>query len=227
MSKIPEIVIGGDVHGHIQSYVNRVSPFEYSIQVGDMGFNYSGLNVLNPKKHVFIGGNHDNYYDYYNQPHALGDYGTYTIGGATFFYIRGAHSIDAAYRIQYEMDTGIKTHWSEEILPKTAFDLAIQQYAVTKPEIMITHTAPNKTARMMGDLRSIQTLQRYGHDASTYREPTQDALQVCLDIHQPKLWFFGHFHRSLDFQMYQYNTRFVCVNELELANLSVYMRNYL
>lgn len=51
----------GDVHGHLDSYVQVAEQARCSLQVGDMGFDYKGLDGLDPELHRFIGGNHDNY----------------------------------------------------------------------------------------------------------------------------------------------------------------------
>ena len=52
--------IVGDVHGKFDGYINLIKDCEYSLQVGDMGFNYEQLSALNPSKHQFMGGNQDN-----------------------------------------------------------------------------------------------------------------------------------------------------------------------
>ena len=51
----------GDVHGYTKDYINLVEKATFSIQLGDMGFDYEELYDLDPYSHVFIGGNHDNY----------------------------------------------------------------------------------------------------------------------------------------------------------------------
>jgi len=55
------IRIFGDVHGNIEDYVLCTKQAPSSVQLGDMGFDYSSLNELDPRFHVFVGGNHDNY----------------------------------------------------------------------------------------------------------------------------------------------------------------------
>jgi hypothetical protein len=53
----------GDVHGYYQEYYKVVSMMPYSFQLGDMGMDYTELNEaeLDPFRHVFISGNHDDY----------------------------------------------------------------------------------------------------------------------------------------------------------------------
>lgn len=53
--------IVGDVHQHYKMYESAVKDVPYSIQLGDMGMNYAGFPKLDPSRHVFIGGNHDDY----------------------------------------------------------------------------------------------------------------------------------------------------------------------
>jgi hypothetical protein len=104
----------GDVHGKFQDYIALTKECDYSIQVGDMGFDYSELRVLSKDDHKFIGGNHDNYDKYYGSPHALGstitigmgkDFGIATHGGLDFFFLRGGFSIDWKQR-QKELSNG-------------------------------------------------------------------------------------------------------------------------
>lgn len=51
----------GDIHGHYQMYGAVVQDVPCSFQVGDMGLDYSHFPVLDASRHVFIGGNHDDY----------------------------------------------------------------------------------------------------------------------------------------------------------------------
>jgi len=53
----------GDVHGHYTTYYEIVSKMPCSFQLGDMGMDYADLNDagLDPSRHVFISGNHDDY----------------------------------------------------------------------------------------------------------------------------------------------------------------------
>ena len=95
---VPVVRIVGDVHGRIGAYKRTISTAAYSVQLGDMGFrnHYKILKYANidASRHVFIPSNHD---DYRHLPaHALGLYGTYTFGPASFFWVRGAESPDAS-----------------------------------------------------------------------------------------------------------------------------------
>jgi hypothetical protein len=48
---------------------------------------------------------------------------------------------------------------------------------------------------------------------------TSQALQSMLEIHQPDIWIFGHYHVAREFQTLKYETKFVCVPELGTYDL--------
>jgi hypothetical protein len=96
------LTVIGDVHQKYGGYVVKTEKAEHSLQLGDMGFDYRYLTqYIDPERHKFFGGNHENYDTLLNDPpkHCIGDYGMYTHGGTPFFYIRGGYSIDLHYRI--------------------------------------------------------------------------------------------------------------------------------
>jgi len=203
--------ITGDVHGLVEKYVEGVqsSGCEYSLQVGDMGFYYESLENLDFHSHKFIGGNHDNY-DYYSScPHALGDFGSYSLGPLDFYFIRGAFSIDMKARIMHERQTGFVSWWKDEQLGLDNQLLALSSYKASKPRVMITHTCPTEIAKHIG---SPGALKAFGFNPDTFATETQVLLQDCFDSYRPDVWIFGHFHRTIDFQ-YK-GTRFICLGEL-------------
>lgn len=85
------IRITGDCHGKIDQYVDDIlnSNCSGSLQVGDMGFDYKKLNILDSSVHKFYGGNHENYDLYENCPYSLGDYGFYELLDFSFFLLGG------------------------------------------------------------------------------------------------------------------------------------------
>jgi hypothetical protein len=95
----------GDVHGYIRaddkkdgrSYLHLIRNADHSLQIGDMGFDYSPLKRVDPSKHRILAGNHDNYDAL--TPHFLGDYGVYSFPNFEFFYVRGGFSIDRHLRV--------------------------------------------------------------------------------------------------------------------------------
>ena len=50
----------GDVHGYLADYAMSAEVLRYSLQLGDLAFNYDGIK-LDPNHHKFLPGNHDNY----------------------------------------------------------------------------------------------------------------------------------------------------------------------
>lgn len=201
-----KITILGDVHGkyrRMHEIIREKDRHEYIVQIGDLGFDFSTLDNVDPKKFVIVGGNHDNYSKIINIPHYLGDYGyMVNFNGIDFFYYRGAYSIDKQYRT-----IGIDW-WSEEQVFVEQFMKARELYRSIKPDIMLTHDCP-------------ETISPYLLDPHTqmYQNQTGYFLQELFNIHQPKSWYFGHYHKS--WQMTVNGTNFRCLNELETCSLEI------
>lgn len=232
------LMIVGDVHGHYQEYLETIQLANYSLQLGDLGFNYTPLIISgewSPTHHKLLPGNHDNYsirqvhsidphaaqvldpygkyvvnhgivYTYTHLPeNFIGNYGVWKVpetkpGGAygdSIFFVRGAWSIDFAYR------TLGRDIWVNEELTQEEFERAIQLYAEIKPSIVVTHTCPQEVEKHLilgfSDGRPIKTR-------------TGDGLQRMYEIHKPKLWIFGHHHQEFDRIMD--GCRFVCLDEM-------------
>jgi predicted phosphodiesterase len=199
------ITLIGDCHGKYKRYheiIRKKDRHEYTIQLGDFGFDYTTLKNVDPKNHVFIGGNHDQYDIINDVPNYLGDYGyVNNFNGIDFFFFRGAYSIDRQYRT-----IGIDW-WENEQVSIDQFMKARELYRETKPDLVITHDCPQDIAAQM-----LHMGQR------TYENITSWALQELYNIHQPKLWFFGHWHRSKTIQ--HGKTKFMCLDELETYQLT-------
>ena len=198
------ITLIGDLHGKYEKYhriLSRQEENPYTLQVGDFGFRYDTLKNVDSTRHLILPGNHDNYAACYNYPHFLGDYGYTSLNRIEFFYYRGAYSIDRQYRT-----IGIDW-WENEQVNIDQFMKARELYRSIKPEVMITHDCPQDIA-----LQMLEPGQR------AYENITSWALQELYNIHQPKLWFYGHWHRSVKIQ--HGNTQFVCLNELETYTLT-------
>jgi Calcineurin-like phosphoesterase len=198
------ITLIGDVHGKYKRYheiIREKDRHPHTIQLGDFGFDYRTLDNVDPKNHVFVGGNHDNYDKINSVPNYLGDYG-YTVDfhGIDFFFYRGAYSVDRQYRT-----IGIDW-WEQEQLNIESFMKARELYRNTKPDIMLTHDCPQAIAMQM-----LKPGDRMFENNTTW------ALQELLNIHQPKMWFFGHWHHSRQIQYG--DTKFVCLDELETYKL--------
>ena len=206
----------GDVHGDIPEYVKIANEAEYSIQVGDLGFDYSGMN-LDPNKHFVVAGNHDNYETdedgkFINQPsNFLGDYGLKEIPGlGDVFFLRGGYSIDQADR------TPKYNYWREEELSYQKMYEAIGFYQIHKPNFVVTHECP------------VEVIDRVSTTKIWNGEPvkpstTAKLLQVLFDIHKPKFWIFGHYHNSFDVVVK--GTRFICLPILGYKDFEVFFHD--
>jgi hypothetical protein len=195
------IKIIGDVHGKYQNYLNIVKNHEYTIQLGDYGFKYESLKDVDHTKHLIIGGNHDNYDICYNYPHFLSDYGyTVNFNGIDFFYYRGAYSVDRQHRT-----IGIDW-WQNEQVTIESFIEARELYRSIKPDIFLSHDCPDFMVR-----------DYIGPYARVYENITNWALGELYKIHQPKLWIHAHYHQSKT-TVYE-NTKFICLDELEIYSL--------
>lgn len=195
------ITVIGDVHGHYSQYERMARKREYTVQLGDLGFKYGCLNCLDPNNHKIVAGNHDNYNIIGEYPHYLGDYGNCSLNNIDFFFYRGAYSIDRQYRT-----IGIDW-WQQEQVDTDQFLKARELYRETKPDIVITHDCPETVSVRILDPG--QTI---------YQNMTGWALQELFNIHQPKIWLFGHYHKSWTMEIEK--TKFICLNELETINLN-------
>jgi hypothetical protein len=199
------VTLIGDVHGKYKRYheiIREKDRHPYTIQLGDFGFNYDTLKNVDPDRHKFIGGNHDNYDIVTQVPHYLGDFGNFSLNGVDFFFYRGAHSIDRMYR------TAGVDWWMQEENTIETFMEARKLYAETKPKVVLTHCCPtNIIPSLLPPFSQIM------------QSTTDWALQELYNIHQPELWIFGHYHVSRVIQNSWVDTKFVCVNELEMYHL--------
>ncbi len=193
------ITVLADVHGkykRMHEIIREKDRHEHMVQIGDLGFDFSTLNNVDPDKFKIVGGNHDNYDKIINIPHYLGDYGFTTLNGISFFFYRGAYSIDRQYRT-----IGIDW-WEEEQNNIETFMKARELYREIKPDIFLAHDCPD-----------FMVPQYIGPYAKRYENITGWALGELYKIHQPKLFIHGHYHVS---KTTQYgDTKFVCLNELE------------
>lgn len=199
------ITLLGDIHGkykRMHEVIREKDKHEYIVALGDVGFCYETLDNVDPKKFVIVGGNHEHYDKIVNIPHYLGDYGyVNNFNGFDFFFFRGAYSIDRQYRT-----IGIDW-WEQEQLKIEDFMKARELYRQIKPDVVLTHDCP-------------QSLYSYllPPEAKIYENITSWALEELFNIHQPKFWRFGHFHKS--WRKVINGTDFRCLNELETEILT-------
>lgn len=197
------ITLCGDIHGkyrRMHEIIREKDKHEFIVALGDVGFCYKTLDNVDPNKFKIVGGNHDNYDKIIHIPHYLGDYGYTKLNDVEFFYYRGAFSIDRSYRT-----IGIDW-WEDEQVSVDQFLKARDFYREIKPRIVITHDCPQNIASQMlnpGD--------------RVYENVTGWALQELLNIHEPELWFFGHWHTSKTIQYGK--TTFRCLAELEVYDV--------
>ena len=197
-----KIRIIGDIHQEFKHYFRHIGPCDRSIQIGDLALNYKMLKDVDPDKHVFFGGNHDNYDVIKQIPNNIGDFGPSPFSSKVFF-IRGAWSIDQKCRKE-----GI-SWWREEELSDLEIANAYDMYKLFKPEIMLSHECPFS---LLKHLKLDPNFARnYGYYApdSCIKTRTNLLLDGCFQTHKPKLWLFGHYHR--DFDMTIDGTRFRCL----------------
>jgi len=174
----------GDVHGQMEPYIHLASQAEYSICVGDIGFldEYKQLSQLDPSKHRFVAGNHDDYHNL--PPHSLGDFGVHTVPNfGDIFFVRGAFSIDVDYR------TPGVNWWPEEELNMVQMEACLKLYQEVKPDFVITHDAPLSIISCMG-------LPKLGPHFKLGNQRTPRLLDMLWNFHEPKTWVYGHFHRN-------------------------------
>lgn len=197
------ITLIGDVHGKYDRYhkiIRQTDRHPHTLQIGDFGFKYETLNNVDPEKHKILGGNHDNYAALPSMPHYLGDYGYSSLNGVKFFFYRGAYSIDRQHRT-----IGIDW-WEDEEVEIESFMKARELYREVKPDLVISHDCPEGISPYLLDPWS-----------KIYQNKTGWALQELFNIHQPKLWRFGHYHKK--WSMDVNGTNFKCLDELEIERM--------
>ena len=193
------MIIIGDVHSRIYKYL-EILKFTYgedTIQLGDFGFEYEHTwheHLINPQYHKILFGNHD-YLLNLHKDYAL-NYGMYK----GIFVIRGAFSIDKRIRT-----VGLDWFPNEEIDYREWCDKVIPLYEKEKPEIVVSHDCPNIAREHFWNFQK--------QDRST----TSNGLQQCFEIHQPRLWIFGH-HHNPDIDVIE-NTKFVSLDKCEVFKI--------
>lgn len=214
----------GDVHGIIshqakgRCYLSLIKKAQYSIQLGDFGFDYRHLENVDATRHKILPGNHEEYneIDSGKWPHFLSHFGVHKIplanGEMNFFYIRGGLSVDRQWRIPN------RDWFPQEQLNFEQATAAAKLYEEVKPEIVISHECPAEIIELIS-----------GNSFKLDPSYTAKLLQACYVFHQPKLWLFGHFHNNIRMHYSgrgvtacgkqidngpRNETLFICLNEL-------------
>jgi Calcineurin-like phosphoesterase len=211
------IRIIGDVHGKYTDYYRLASDAEYSIQLGDFGFDGHWGNLkrstLDPKKHRVLRGNHDTVNV---SKHDLGDYGILELDGRKIFFFRGGLSIDRVYRVGEELTGGPKTWWSEEELNLIQMLDVIKFYKKVKPDIVISHVPAQPFVEYLDGKKSSSILQKFKFHYG-FQENTILLGGHLYGIHQPKQWFSGHFHINANTKIGK--TEFTSLDELNCIDI--------
>lgn len=197
------MIIIGDIHCKVDQYFQLIKNEQSSLQVGDFGFkeehDWHLENVSNHHRVNF--GNHD-YYPYLNKPHSCGNFSY----DGTIFTIRGAHSIDRHKRLE-----SVDWFENEELNAVEQLEV-LDAYLLHKPEIVIAHDAPMfVTTELFGFPKPMDI------DYLKYKSQTRALLEHLVKEHPPKIFIFGHFHKSKD-EVIE-GTRYICLKELETFNL--------
>lgn len=195
----------GDIHANFKRYMDIVNDFDGdTIQVGDFGVGFAPVPELE-LRHRFIRGNHDNpvLCRDQNMPWSLNYIPDGMWNTNDMFFVGGALSIDQHLR------TDGLNWWRDEELSYGEFTKILADYSDLKPDVMVTHDCPESIAKQLFD----------GQGKIFLPSITRNALQAALEIHEPKLWIFGHWHQSVDVTIN--NTRFICLNELEYKDIEI------
>lgn len=202
----------GDVHGKTNEYLSLAKQADYSIQLGDLSFNYDFLSELNSDNHKVIPGNHDNYEvndngDFINHTnHFLGDFGTYSLSGLDFFFIRGGNSIDKESR------TENYNWWANEEISYVQGIKALDKYGEVKPDTVLSHECPTFIIDMISGHKTWNGL-------PIRPSMTANLLDQMFECHKPKLWIFGHHHKDFKFELE--GTMFICLPELAFMDFEI------
>lgn len=196
-----KIRIISDLHGNSRKHREIIKDSDYSIQIGDLGFNYSYLGQIDGLKHKVFRGNHD-HVGMQNHANYLGEYGYFDLNGVAGYFISGAHSIDRAWRKENV------NWWSDEQLSYMELVGAYDLYQFQKPEFVLSHDCPASVSKIIGNP---EILNNFGHNPETYTNATQECLEECFEFRQPKLWIFGHYHIRKELTIGR--TKFICLPE--------------
>lgn len=158
----------GDVHGNFAEYqkaikdIHEIDKRAITIQVGDLDLK-NGDEIPNlGENNWFIQGNHDDIDACKKHPNFMGKYG-FKDG---VFFMGGAKSGRGGYK-------------NEELSDKD-LEAAIKLYSDKRPEIVVTHQAP----------QSIHEDFMCKNDKSR----TGEALEKMWQLHNPHVWAYGHYH---------------------------------
>ena len=198
----------GDIHGEFNTYfsiLEMLKDCDITLQLGDMGlgFDYTldkqyqeGIKKYPNAR--FLKGNHDNPLVCRNQPSYLGDFGVFK---DKIFFISGAWSID------YNCRTIGRDWWPEEELSIKQCNEVIKLYEKTLPDVIISHECADSVRDLVVMPLGINSTK------------TGLLLDELINLHQPSLHIFCHYHVPKDFNYL--GTRFRCLNINETFSIQL------
>lgn len=205
----------GDVHGRYENYLRCLDGCTNSIQIGDMGLDYSELKFPSIH-HRFFRGNHDNWDEMWHPNMEAHYISVLDWWHNDVMYAAGAASIDVATRTLDYIITGRKSWWYEEEISLKAMDAGCRLYKNVKPSIMLSHDCPVIMQKYLESQGSLD-LRRFGFPKN-FSSRTQVFLDTLFSIHQPQLWVFGHWHRNVEKKIGK--TTFICLDELSWIDVT-------
>jgi len=210
-----ELILIGDVHGKFGAYKRLLAQAadEPTFQVGDMGVGFGRPLEKQAPHHRFIRGNHDNPEACQEHPNYAGEWGYDK--NMKLFFIGGAYSVDGPLRRKMMEENPMERRiwWPDEELSDDQLAAAFGMYRETKPEIMVSHDCPQSIAKKLIDSMTVKPMGGFGVVSSR----TSEWLEKMFSAWQPRLWFFGHYHR--DWSREVNGTAFQCLNELSAVQL--------
>lgn len=199
-----------DIHGKYKEYLEIVAGCEYSVQLGDLGYNNKFVEQnVDYSKHKFFPGNHDNHETDYSLKNCLGRFGSYVLNNVNFFFLAGGYSIN-----QKSLTLGIDYFDNEELSHRESYD-CLNAYQREKPSILITHEPPRFLVPEFSDPEAL----RHFNLPDNFESYTSLLINELYEIHRPKIHIYGHFHRS--WRKHINGTQFILLNELEYYDLKV------
>ena len=134
-----------------------------------------------PDNVKFIRGNHDNPSACAKHPNFLGEYGVIEADGHKIGFLSGGFSIDRMVRVE-DVDW-----WRNEELSTVELLKALELFESEKPDVMISHEAPESLARLM-----------FQGEVLIPTRTSQALDSVLVNVKSIKSWFCGHYHFTYD-----------------------------
>ena len=189
----------GDVHTKYDRYIEVKNQVEKSIQVGDFGFGFREVpNGIFRETDKLILGNHDDPVLGRKCPNHI-ESGSEQEG---IFAFNGAASSDRIRR------TEGRDWWPEEEHSHDELNSILDKWEVSSCDIVVSHDCPQEIYPI------ISSHHRYDEASKT-----RQALSSLIYIRKPKIFIFGHHHKSFD-EEYE-NIRFICLPELAYVDIDI------